>query len=162
MKPTLYNHFLTIMKIDAIGWQILSYLQQNARASFSDIGRKVGLSSPAVAERVKKMEDFGIIQGYQAVLSHALAGYQLKALIMVRAFAGKLKPFLEKIKSFDEIVNCYRITGNENIIMEVVIQDQAHLETFIDQLIVYGECRTHIVLSSIVRHAPITSGQRHS
>lgn len=150
------------MKVDAISWQILDHLQQNARTSFSDIGRNVGLSPPAVAERVKKMEDLGIIESYRAVLSHSLAGYQLKALIMVRAFAGKLKPFLEKIKSFKEIVNCYRITGNENIVMEVLIQNQAHLETFIDQLIVYGECRTHIVLSSIVRHAPITPGQMRS
>lgn len=150
------------MKVDAISWQILNHLQQNARISFSDIGRNVGLSPPAVAERVKKMEDLGIIEGYSAILSHALAGYQLKALIMVRAFAGKLKPFLEKIQSFKEVVNCYRITGNENIVMEVLIQDQAHLETFIDQLIVYGECRTHIVLSSIVRHAPVTPGQKHS
>jgi len=53
------------------------------------------------------------------------------------------------------VVNCYRITGNENIIMEVVLRDQSHLEKFIDELIVYGECRTHIVLSKVVGNAPI-------
>jgi Lrp/AsnC family leucine-responsive transcriptional regulator len=74
---------------------------------------------------------------------------------MLRAFMGKLKPFLDKVKTFQEVVNCYRITGNENIIMEVVLRDQSHLEKFIDELIVYGECRTHIVLSNVVANSPI-------
>ncbi|TXN35026.1 Lrp/AsnC family transcriptional regulator [Flagellimonas hymeniacidonis] len=147
------------MKIDGLNWEILGYLQQNARESFANIGRKVGLTPPAVAERVKKMEDLGIIESYGASVSYAMAGHQLKAIIMLRAFMGKLKPFLSKVKSFDEVVNCYRITGNENIIMEVVLKDQSHLEKFIDELIVYGECRTHIVLSNIVANAPIKNGK---
>ena len=68
---------------------------------------------------------------------------------------GKLKPFLEQVKTFEEVVNCYRITGNENIIMEVVLRDQFHLEKFIDKLIQYGETRTHIILSEVVSNAPI-------
>ena len=68
---------------------------------------------------------------------------------------GKLKPFLEMVKTFEEVINCYRITGDENIIMEVVLKDQAHLERFIDELIRYGETRTHIILSDIVSDAPI-------
>lgn len=149
------------MKMDSLSWEILSYLQKNARVSFAEIGRQVGLTAPAVAERVKKMEDMGIIEGYRTTLSYAKAGYQLKALIMVRAFVGKLKPFLEKVKSFQEIVNCYRITGNENVIMEVLLRDQVHLERLIDQLIVYGECRTHIVLSGVVSNAPVKPSEIH-
>ncbi|MER3317752.1 MAG: Lrp/AsnC family transcriptional regulator [Allomuricauda sp.] len=143
------------MKIDDLNWQILNHLQQNARESFANIGRKIGLTPPAVAERVKKMEDLGVIEHYGANISYVEAGYQLKAIIMLRAFMGKLKPFLDKVKTFQEVVNCYRITGNENIIMEVVLRDQSHLEKFIDELIVYGECRTHIVLSNVVGNAPI-------
>jgi Lrp/AsnC family leucine-responsive transcriptional regulator len=141
--------------IDGLNWRILKCLQSNARVSFSSIGREVGLTPPAVAERVKKMEDTGIIEGYKTDISHFLAGYQLKAIIMLRAFVGKLKPFLDKVKSFDEVKNCYRITGNENIIMEVILRDQQHLEKFIDELIIYGECRTHIILSSVVSETPI-------
>lgn len=144
------------MKIDELNWEILTCLQQNARESFANIGRKVGLTPPAVAERVKKMEDLGIIEGYNTNVSYAMAGHQLKAIIMLRAFMGKLKPFLNKVGTYKEVVNCYRITGNENIIMEVVLKDQAHLEKFIDELITYGECRTHIVLSNVVANAPIT------
>jgi len=66
---------------------------------------------------------------------------------------GKLKPFLEAVKTLDEVLNCYRVTGNENIIMEVVLRDQFHLEKFIDRLIQYGETRTHVILSEVVSHA---------
>ena len=143
------------MKIDELNWKILSSLQSNSRESFSSIGRKIGLTSPAVAERVKKMEDTGVLEGYIAKVSHNKLGYQLKAIITLKAFMGKLKPFLEKVKTLDEVVNCYRITGNENIIMEVVLQDQFHLEKFIDMLIQYGETRTNIILSDVISDAPV-------
>ncbi len=143
------------VKIDDLNWKILECLQENARASFADIGRKIGLTPPAVAERVKKMEDLEILEGYAAKVSHAKTGYQLKAIITLRAFMGKLKPFLVTVTGFEEVVNCYRITGNENIVMEVVLKDQFHLEKFIDKLIQYGETRTHIILSNVVSNAPI-------
>lgn len=144
------------VKIDDLNWKILECLQENARTSFADIGRKIGLTPPAVAERVKKMEDLEILEGYTAKVSHAKTGYQLKAIITLRAFMGKLKPFLVTVTGFEEVVNCYRITGNENIVMEVVLKDQFHLEKFIDKLIQYGETRTHIILSNVVSHAPIS------
>ncbi|WP_178987721.1 Lrp/AsnC family transcriptional regulator [Winogradskyella schleiferi] len=143
------------MKIDNLNWKILKCLQQNARMSSAEIGRQVGITSPAVSERIKKMEDAEIIQGYTTFVSPFEAGYQLKALITLRAFMGMLKPFLEKVKTYDEVVNCYRITGNENIVMEVVLKNQKHLESFIDQLISYGETKTQIVLSHVVKYKEI-------
>lgn len=143
------------VKIDDLNWKILECLQENARASFANIGRQVGLTPPAVAERVKKMEDLEILEGYKAMVSHAMTGHQLKAIITLRAFMGKLKPFLATVITFKEVVNCYRITGNENIVMEVLLKDQFHLEKFIDRLIQYGETRTHIILSNVVSNAPI-------
>ena len=141
--------------MDTLNKKILKHLQANARLSHVEIGRQVGISSPAVTERVRKMEDAGIIKGYRAEVSPFDCGYQLKAIITLRAFMGKLKPFLEKVKTFDEVVNCYRITGNENIVLEVVLAHQKHLEHFIDQLIVYGETKTQIVLSKVVDNNPI-------
>ncbi|NNF18150.1 MAG: Lrp/AsnC family transcriptional regulator [Flavobacteriaceae bacterium] len=148
------------IRIDDLNWGILQCLQENSRESFASIGRKVGLTPPAVAERIKKMEDLGILEGYKAKISHTHAGYQLKAIITLRAFMGKLKPFLDMVKTLEEVVNCYRITGNENIIMEVVLKDQFHLEKFIDKLIQYGETRTHIILSDVVSQAPILKKAR--
>lgn len=143
------------MHIDSLNQKILRCLQENARQSNAEIGRKVGISSPAVSERIKKMEDMGIIEGYKALVSPFEIGYQLKAIITLRAFMGKLKPFLEKVKSFDEVVNCYRITGDENIVMEVVLKNNKHLERFIDNLIIYGESKTQIVLSRVIKQKEI-------
>ena len=145
------------MYIDSLNWNILNLLQQNARISNAAIGRKVGISSPAVSERIKKMEDAGLILGYKTLVSPFRADYQLKAIITLRAFMGKLKPFLKKVKTYDQVINCYRITGNENIVMEVVLKNQKQLEGFIDELIVYGETKTQIVLSHVVAHNPIKS-----
>lgn len=141
--------------MDVINRNILKCLQQNSRQSNAAIGRQVGISSPAVAERIKKMEDLGIIQAYQTAISPFEVGYQLKAIITLRAFMGMLKPFLEKVKTYDEVINCYRITGNENIVMEVILKNQKHLETFIDQLIVYGESKTQIVLSHVIKNKEV-------
>lgn len=143
------------MSIDTLNWKILKCLQSNARQSNVEIGRQVGISSPAVSERIKKMEDLGIIEGYNTFISSLEAGYQLKAIITLRAFMGMLKPFLEKVKTYDEVINCYRITGNENIVMEVILKNQKHLESFIDELIVYGETKTQIVLSHVVKNNSI-------
>ena len=143
------------MSIDNLNWKILKCLQENARMSNTEIGRRVGVSSPAVSERIKKMEDAEIIETYTTVVSPFKAGYQLKAIVTLRAFMGMLKPFLEKVKTYDEVINCYRITGNENIVMEVVLKNQKHLESFIDQLISYGETKTQIVLSHVVKHSEV-------
>jgi Lrp/AsnC family leucine-responsive transcriptional regulator len=136
--------------LDNLNRKILKCLQENARMSNSEIGRRIGMSSPAVGERIKKMEDIGLINGYKTIVSPFGVGYQLKAIITLRAFMGKLKPFLSTVKTYNEVLNCYRITGNENIVMEVVLKNQKHLEQFIDQLIVFGETKTQIVLSHVI------------
>ncbi|MFB9057745.1 Lrp/AsnC family transcriptional regulator [Mariniflexile ostreae] len=141
--------------MDSLNRKILKCLQENARQSNAEIGRQVGITSPAVSERIKKMEDLGVIEGYKAMVSPFEMGYQLKAIITLRAFMGKLKPFLEKVKTYDEVINCYRITGDENIVMEVVLKNQKHLESFIDQLIVYGESKTQIALSHVVKQKAV-------
>lgn len=144
------------MLMDALNWKILKCLQENARQSNAEIGRIVGISSPAISERIKKMEDVGIINGYKTIVSPYEVGYQLKAFITIRAFMGKLMPFLAKVKTFEEVLNCYRITGNENIVMEVMLKNQKHLEQFIDQLISYGETKTQIILSNVIKDAAVT------
>lgn len=143
------------MKVDNINYRILNCLQQNARQSNTSIAEQVGISSPAVAERIRKLEDAGVIKGYAANVSYYELGYQLMAIITLRAFMGRLKPFLQKVKSLKEVMNCYRVTGNENIVMEVALHNQKHLETFIDQLISYGECKTQIVLSNVIENKPL-------
>jgi len=141
--------------IDSLNNRILQCLQEDARQSNTAIAKQVGVSSPAVGERIRKMEDAGILQGYKAIVNPEAMGYQLKAIITIRAFMGKLKPFLENVRKWEEVINCYRITGNENIVMEVVLRNQKHLEELIDRVITYGESKTQIVLSHVVSYNPI-------
>lgn len=141
--------------MDAINFKILEALQENARMPFTRIGQDLGMSSPAISDRVKKMEDLGVIRGYKAIVDPRALGYQLQAMITLRAFVGKLRPLLDKVPQLREVRNCYRITGTENIIMEVVLEDQGHLERFIDLLIAYGETRTHVVLSQVIAQNPL-------
>ncbi len=138
--------------MDYLDHKILKALQENARISFTEISKNVGLSSPSVAERIRKMEDDEIITGYSVDISHQKLNRQLHAIIHLRAFTGKLKAFLIRVNKIEEVQNCYRVTGNENIIMEVILRDQHHLEELIDTLIEYGETRTHIVLSQLVKN----------
>jgi Lrp/AsnC family leucine-responsive transcriptional regulator len=147
-------------KIDDMNWEILKQLQLNARISMTDLSKIVGLTPPAIAERIKKLEDMGVIKGFFTQMSYIKTGYQLKAIITLKVFMGRLKPFLDKVPEFKEVINCYRITGNENIIMEVILKNQKHLESFIDQLISYGETKTHIVLSNKIENAPILPPQQ--
>ncbi|MDX1471401.1 MAG: Lrp/AsnC family transcriptional regulator [Flavobacteriaceae bacterium] len=143
------------MIVDELNWKILSLLQQNARFTHTEIGKKVGITSPAVTERIRKMEDIGLIAAYRTELNPYELGYQLKAIITLRAFMGKLKPFLEKVTSLREVIDCYRITGNENIVMIVVLRNHKHLESLIDQLISYGETKTQIILSTVAKSNPM-------
>ncbi len=141
--------------MDSINKAILRLLQKNAKLSNTAIGKKVGISSPAISERIKKLEDTGVIEGYKTFVAPQKLGYQLKAIITLKAFMGKLKPFLQKVKTYDEVINCYRVTGDENIVMEVILKDQKHLESLIDQLIAYGETKTQVVLSQVIHQKEI-------
>ncbi len=143
------------MILDTINKAILKLLQEDAKQPNTAIARKVGISSPAVSERIKKLEDMGIIKGYKTLVAAEQLGYNLKAIITLKAFMGKLKPFLKKVKSYDEVINCYRVTGDENIVMEIILRDQRHLEALIDELITYGETKTQIVLSQVIDHKKV-------
>lgn len=136
--------------IDEIGIQILQTLQMNARSTFSEIGRRVGLSSPAVAERIYKMEESGIIKGYHADINPIVFGHHIMAFITVTTPPEKypkIYAFAEKEK---EIIECHHISGNESLIMKVASVSIAHLEGVVEKLSKFGQTKSMIVLSSPV------------
>ena len=140
------------MGLDKTSWSILACLQQNARASFADIGREVGLSAPAVAERMLKLEEAGIIQGYRIEVDYEKTGYALKALIAFSAHSGKFIPFLHYIEKLDEVLECHRVTGNHCIYLKVVVANSGHLQELLAHMMEYGETTTSIILSSPITH----------
>jgi Lrp/AsnC family leucine-responsive transcriptional regulator len=145
-KPESINCFA--MELDKISWSIIRSLQENARASYADIGREVGLSAPAVAERMQKLEEAGIINGYHINLDYEKTGYALKAFITFTAHSGKLLPFLKYIEPMDEVLECHRVTGNYCIFLKVVVKDSLQLEQLLTRFMEYGDTTTSIILSS--------------
>src|SRR6266566_3483110 len=143
--------------LDETGWNILEALQENARLSFSELGQRVGLSSPAVAERVRRMEDAGIISGYRAEVNTAKIGYPITAIIRISNSPGerctRLSTFAQEIP---EVLECYRVTGSDSLIMKVMASSVVHLESLIDRLSEHGLLTTSIVLSTVVSRKIVT------
>jgi len=125
---------------------ILEELEADARISITEIGKRVGLSGPAVSERIKKMEDEGIIKGYTTQLDYDQVGLTVNAFITLKSsltHAGVVK----KIEEIPDILECYSITGHNCLIMKVATSTTKRLETIIWQLQQFGETNTSIVLS---------------
>lgn len=138
------------MKIDKMNWLILSELQQNARTPLTEISKKVGLSSPTVGERIQKMEDAGVISGYNAKLNTETLGYTLGVYISIKIRFGQVKNFEDYIQTVPEICECHKLTGNDCMLMKGYVRDPKHLEALNSKLATYGELTTSLILSSIV------------
>ena len=139
----------TRTELDSIAWKILEYLQQNARISFAELGRKVGLSTPAVAERVHRLEEAGVISGYHAIVNPARLGLPIHVLVRLTIPGGDLQVSraVTAIKDLAEIQRCHRVTGDESFIIEANVISVRHLENLIDKLSALGATSTSTVLS---------------
>lgn len=136
--------------LDNIGWKILVELQENARASLADVGRTVGLSPPAVLERMRRMEEAGIITGYRAEIDYSKVGCNILAFIRVNVVGDLLPRIMKVARDLPEVLECYRITGADSFIMKVGVESVDELEKLIDRLTPYVATTTSVVLSSIV------------
>jgi Lrp/AsnC family leucine-responsive transcriptional regulator len=136
--------------LDDIGWRILHELQTNARISFAELGRRVGLSTPAVTERVRSMEDAGVIAGYRAEIALAKIGWPINAFIRMSIVGDVFTRITAAVKGMPEVLECHRGTGADSFIMKVAVSSVIHLESLIDRLTPYGTTSTSIVLSSPV------------
>ena len=141
-----------ILELDAIAWKLIESLQHNARLSFAELGRKVGLSTPAVAERIHRLEEAGVITGYHASLNMAKLGMPIRVLVRLTIPGGDLQisRTVAAIKEMAEISRCHRITGDESFVIEAHVVSIRHLEAFIDKLSALGATSTSTVLSSTV------------
>ena len=146
------------VQLDRISWRIIEELQQNARISWAELGRRVGLTTPAVAERVHRLESLGIVQGYRTEISLERLG--LPILIFVRlSMSGPealVRAFQQQVKNWDEVLECHRVTGSESFILKARVVSMGHLERFIDKLGHFGSTSTTTVLSSPVEQRIFT------
>ena len=148
--------------LDDTGWQILQALQENARLSYSELGQRVGLSSPAVAERVRRMEDAEIISGYHAEINRGKVGFPITAVIRMSTSPGeRCTRFAAFAQEIPEVLECYRVTGSDSLIMKVMASSVEELEALIDRLAVHGQLNTSIILSTPVTRRVIAPQQEN-
>lgn len=141
--------------LDATDWKILRELQQDARLSFNELGRRVALSAPAAAERVRKLEDRGIITGYSARLDTAKLGFPLLAFIQMRCDYGKCLLKTSSATAFPEILELHKLSGSYCSLLKVAVSSMRHLESLNDRLSVHGPVTVNIVTSSAMTHRTI-------
>ena len=146
------------MELDRIAWRIIEELQQDARLSWAELGRRVGLTTPAVAERVYRLEKLGVIRGFHADINLERLGMPI--MIFVRISIGGpeslVRTFQAQVKNWQEVLECHRVTGSDSFIVKARVVSVEHLERFLDRMGHYGTTSTATVLSSPVLKRTIT------
>ncbi len=145
--------------VDGIDWKILKELQENARISFTELGHRVGLTTPAVIERIRKLEDAKIITGYRAEIDTAKVGLPVTAFIRMSISGVDYSRIIEVAEKSAEVLECHRGTGGDSFILKVAVASVEHLQIIIDRLTPYGITTTSIVLSSPVKRRVIESNK---
>ena len=150
--------------LDDTDARILDALIDNARISLADLSRKVGLSSPSVSERVKQLEEAGVIAGYTVKIRPEALGLALSAWLRIRPIPGQLQAVVDVLRNLPEIVECDRVTGEDCFIARAHVRSVEDLEALIDEIIPYAMTNTAIIQSSPVprRLPPVPTQNRRS
>jgi Lrp/AsnC family transcriptional regulator, leucine-responsive regulatory protein len=135
-------------QLDETDWQILCELQADARLSYSELGRRVNLSSPAVQERIRKLEDSGVIKGYRAELDLEQLGLPIKALVQLSGSCRESYIFTDALHEFPQIIQCHHVLGEKCFYLVVAVASMKQLEALLLRLKEFGETATTIILSS--------------
>lgn len=140
--------------LDATGRRLLLLLQDNARLTLAELGRRVGLSAPAVAERIAKLEGAGIIEGYRATVNLGKLGRPIQALVRLTTQASAYPRILELARRLPAIITCHHVSGPESLVMRVAVASTDELERVIAALAPFGATSTQIILSTPIDKAP--------
>jgi len=149
------------VELDKLDWRIVEQLQVNSRKALAQLGREIGLSQPAISERVKRLESKGVIEGYSARVNTQALGLDLIAFARLKTSFQFLKPCLQLFASIPQIIEVHRVTGEDCFILKVIVPRAADLESIIDRMAKYGSVTTSIVLSS-TPPVPITRSAAES
>ena len=150
--------FKDTLNLDDLSLQILSILQENSRLSNSEIGRRVGLSSPAVNERIRKMEEAGIIKNFSVEIDHKKLGFELEAYITVSLFGlfgPKLKETAKSFLQIPEVLEFYNVTGSDDVVMKIVASSMNHLRVIISKVAPLGQMNTRIIVTEFKKQQNI-------
>jgi len=144
--------------LDRIGWNLITELQRNARLSYAELGRRVGLTTPAVIERMRRMEEAGIITGYHAEINAAAQGPVITAFVRLKVTRETTSEQVTAALSRQaEVMECHRITGPDSFVLRVAVPTVDKLEALIDHLTRLGRTLTSVVLSTPI---PLTRARQ--
>lgn len=136
--------------MDATDFKIIELLQEDGRISMKDLGKIVGLTSPAVSERVKRLEESGVIKGYKAIVNPDKLGRVIKSFINISLPSENYQTFIDYVKRDNRIVECHHITGDDCLLLKVIVPDMYALEQVIDKIKQVGRTKTSVILSTII------------
>ena len=136
--------------IDETGWRMIDALQRDGRMAFSELGRRLSLSPPAVADRVKKLHDIGVFRKFKAVVDPARLGAPVMAFISMRAEAHYHPRIEAMADERAEILECHHVAGEDSFMLQVRVRDLAHLERLLGRFNQFAQPKTSIVLSTKV------------
>jgi Lrp/AsnC family leucine-responsive transcriptional regulator len=143
------------VELDDVDWLLLELLQTHGRMTFSELGRRVSLSAPAATERVRRLEERGIITGYGATVDTTKLGLPIEAIVRAKVRSLDGPRFRETILPLSQVIAADHVTGDECWILRVVCGSTAELELFVERTQRYGETTTSLIFSSPVRRRPI-------
>ena len=141
--------------LDPVNLRLLDELSRNPRTTMSELARRLGMSSPAVTERVQRLEAGGIITGYRVDLDPRALGWPVAAFVRIRPGPGQLTRIAELAQRTPEVVECHRITGEDCFLLKVYVAEIDKLEDVLDRFLMYGQTTSSIVQSSPVPARPL-------
>ena len=147
-EKRMFTYKLAYEEIDAVNRRVLEELLHDPRLTMSELGRRVGMSSPAVTERVRRLEETGVIRGYRLDLDPVALGLPIAAYVRIRPNPGQLPKVAELAQQIPEVVECHRVTGEDCFILKVYIPAIDQLDRLLDSFLLYGSTTTSIIQSS--------------
>jgi Lrp/AsnC family transcriptional regulator, leucine-responsive regulatory protein len=141
--------------LDRTDWILLAELQRDGRASYADLAREAAMSPSAVAERVRRLEESGVIAGYRAVVDPAAVGLGITAMVRLRYPTGNYRPFQALLDSTPEVIEAHHVTGEDCFVLKVLARSMRHLEEVTGRIAGLGAVTTSVVYSSPLTGRPI-------
>ncbi|WP_417528289.1 Lrp/AsnC family transcriptional regulator [Marinomonas shanghaiensis] len=142
--------------MDKTNWKLLKLLEQNGRLTYAELGKLVHLTAPAVAERVRKLEESGVITGYGAKINLEKVGIPITALVECQVYRTKEREFKALVLSLDEVISCHNVTGPYAFVLRVAVRSMSLLDELLERLIDLSDTNTMMVLSTPVsREMPV-------
>lgn len=137
--------------MDKTNWKILKLLEQNGRLTYAELGKLVHLTAPAVAERMRKLEESGVITGYSVQVNLEKAGIPITALVECQVYRTKEREFKALIMSLDEVIECYNVTGPYAFVLKVGVKSMSKLDALLERLIDLSDTNTMMIMTTPVK-----------